>query len=263
MLIHYALLFATLVAGTLPAVASPAIPAGIPIDEQYRQKFAACDSNNTFDGVRLPISRNGKIVWYGCRTNPSHFEKFDRVAAGGAAPGAVIVDSKLGLDEDGSWKACHRQGGPTDQCTTSLMLQGTAKNPCPPIASHDGYCLPLDADHVPYVVIPHSAPAGIDGGAFSRLSKLNVGDYGVVIVGDRVVPVIIGDAGPAYKIGEGSNALLSALASDGKPHTIDHGVTFVLFPGTRESRAALSADTLLERIREKAMPLYRQMTQQH
>jgi Fungal chitosanase of glycosyl hydrolase group 75 len=253
---------AILLAATLQTAAAPVIPSGTPIDEQYRQKFATCDSSDSFDGVHFPISRNGKVVWYGCRTDPSRFLRFDRVPGTRDVPEAVIIVSKLGHDEDGSWKACHHQGGPTDQCTTSLMLTPTPQHPCPPITGFGHACLPLDPDAVAYVVIPHRAPPGIETGAFTRLSRVRVGDYGVVIANARVVPVIIGDTGPAYKIGEGSTALLSALSQDGRPHTIAQGVTFILFVGSREAVSALDPDTLPARIREKAMALYGHFTAQ-
>jgi hypothetical protein len=210
--------------------------------------------------VHLPIVRNGKVAWYGCRTDPSRFERFDRVAATDTGPEAVIIVSKLGHDEDGSWKACHHQGGPTDQCTTSLMLKPTAQHPCPPVTGYGQSCLPLDPDAIAYVVIPWRAPPGIEAGAFTRLSQLRVGDYGVAIVDDRVVPVIIGDTGPAYKIGEGSTALLSALSQDGKVRTIAQGVTFILFPGSREAAPTLNADSLPGRIHDKGTALYQRLT---
>jgi len=71
------------------------------------------------------------------------------------------------------------------------------------LPSHTGKaCVPLNADEIPYVVIPAAAPKGIDDHQFEALSKLRVGDYGVVIANGTTVPVIVGDEGPAYKIGE-------------------------------------------------------------
>jgi hypothetical protein len=126
------------------------------------------------------------------------------------------------------------------------MLKATAHHPCQ-IKTPSPLCVPVNPDEVPYVVIPTSVPRTnppIEAGAFRRLSGLAIGDYGVVIVGDRIVPVIIADGGPAYKIGEGSTALLKALSEDGKPHTISSEATFVLFPRTWLPAATLNADTL-------------------
>jgi hypothetical protein len=218
------------------AVAQPAPSlSGHPIDEAYRSEFAKCDASDIFDGVHFPIRRpNGKILWYGCSTDPSRFARFEAIDATSSAPAAVVIESKLGHDEDGSFAPCHHQGGVTDQCTTSLMLKSTTQHPCLVAHASASACVPVDADTVPYVVIPAAAPRGIEAHAFTRLSRVGVGDYGVVVIAGKVVPVIVGDEGPAYKIGEGSTALLRAISSDGSVHTYGAHVTFVLFPGSSD-----------------------------
>jgi hypothetical protein len=242
----------------LPALAdSPKVPTGKAINEAYRAQFAQCDAHDTFAGVQFPIRRaNGSIVWYGCHADPSRFARFEAVAASAAAPHAVIIQSKLGWDEDGSTKACGPNPGPTDQCTTSLMLKPTASAPCPPRGGAGKYCFPLNADTIPYIVIPAAAPRGIDSGAFRRFSGVKVGDYGVVVANGKVVPVIVGDIGPAYKIGEGSTALLKALSNDDKPHTFGSGVDFILFPGTLDPVDDLSSDGLADMVQKKGSELY-------
>jgi hypothetical protein len=112
-------------------------------------------------------------------------------------------------------------------------------------------CVPVNPDAVPYVVIPGFGPTGIDSGEFQRLSGLRVGDYGFVLANGREIPVIIADTGPAYKIGEGSTALLQALSSDGTPRTIERDVVFVLLPGTRDMASTLDPDTLPEGVKQK------------
>lgn len=237
---------------------------GNPISETYRTMFDTCDRTDVFNGVHFPI-RNaaGRIRWYGCRSDPSRFSRFVEVPAAGAAQRAVIFVAKLAHDLDGSPTACSGAHGPTDQCGTSLMLNPTPGHPCvnPPFPRAP--CVPVNADEIPYVVIPIAAPPGIDGGEFRQRSGLDFGDYGVVIANGRTIPVIIADGGPAYKIGEGSTALLRALASDGRPHTIGSGVTFILFPGSRDPRATLSPDSLAQRVRDRGTELFGAFSRAH
>ena len=242
--------------------AQPVLPVGQEIDRGYVAMFADCDATDMFNGVHFPIrSASGTIQWYGCKTDPSRFRRFDRVGAVGGRPEAVIITSKLGHDEDGSSPACHHTGGPTDQCATSLMLQATPRHPCQ-VTTASRLCVPVDPDEIPYVVIPTSAPpkTAIDGAKFRALSKVGIGDYGVVMAGGKIVPVIVADGGPAYKIGEGSTALLKALSAAGKPHTIGSGVTFVLFPKTRKPVGSLNADTLATDLKAVAQSCFDALT---
>jgi hypothetical protein len=248
--------------GTLSA-AELSVPAGAPIDEGYRLQFAQCDAHNTFNGVQFPIVRHGRTIWYGCHSDPSRFARFERFAAAAGAPETVLVQSKLGWDEDGSPKACSGAHGVTDQCTTSLMLGASADSPCVISNPSGKECIPLNADLILYVVIPAAAPHGIEPNAFSRLAKVKLGDYGVVIANGKVVPVIVGDEGPAYKIGEGSTGLLRALSNDGKVHTYSSDVNFLLFPGTADPRGSLSVQALPGVIATKGNALYSQFSAGH
>ena len=47
----------------------------------------------------------------------------------------------------------------------------------------------------PYIVIP---------GAFARSKEARVGDYAVVVFGDKILPALVGDVGPNDKTGEAS-----------------------------------------------------------
>lgn len=237
--------------------ASPKVPSGAPIDETYRKEFGVCDKTDKFNGVKFPIlGKNKKVRWFKCSSDPSKFTRFEALPASGDAPRAVILESKLGHDEDGSKKACSGAKGPTDQCPTSLMLNPTATTPCV-VKTKDGKeCVPVSADTIPYVVIPLAAPPKIDPQQFRKLSGLRIGDYGVVIARDKVVPVVVADGGPAYKIGEGSTALLKKLSNDGKPHTLSSGVIFILFPGTLDPVASLSPDTFQSVVAKKGCDLY-------
>jgi hypothetical protein len=237
---------------------------GTPISESYRAMFGACDRADTFGSVRFPIrTKTGAIRWFGCRTDPSRFTRFVQVPATGSASRAVIFEAKLAHDLDGSPAACSGAGGITDQCATSLMLDPTALHPCVIPSPTRTRCVPVNADEIPYVVIPVAAPPGIDAGEFRRRSGLDFGDYGVVIANGRTIPVIVADGGPAYKIGEGSTALLRALASSGRPRTIASGVTFVLFPGSRDPRPTLSPDTLARQVRDRGSGLFAAFSRAH
>jgi hypothetical protein len=235
---------------------------GTPISEAYRHKFEVCDATDTFDGVHFPIlDAAGKIRWYQCKSDPSRFTRFERIAPAGEAPAAVIIVSKLAHDRDGSPSACSIPGK-TDNCSTSLMLLPTQAHPCPEVLKKDPdykpKCLPVDASQIPYVAIPQAAPAGINKKEFGDLSGLAMGDVGVVIANGKTIPVIIADGGPAYKIGEGSTALLAALSSDGKPRTIAGKVTLVLFPKSGFG-SGISPDTLKADVEKRAIALFAQL----
>lgn len=238
----------------VPAATGLPVPRGMPIDEAYRQRFAQCDRSDRFNSVQFPIKVNGKIRWYGCMSDPSRFTRFEAFTANGTKPAAVLWEAKLAHDLDGSPKACNTPGR-TDQCGTTLMLKPTANQPCPAVITDQPYCLPVNADKIPYIVMPASAPSGIDGGEFRQKSKLRVGDIGMVIANGKRVPVLIADTGPAYKIGEGSTALLTALSTDGSPHTIGSGVVFIAFPNTSPGKDT-DADTLAELVRTRGEELY-------
>ena len=207
-------------------VASPwpkgvTLPAGRLIDEDYRRQFDRCDRERRFRDRRPK---------YGCKDDPNAVTALRRLPGG-----AVAFVSKLAVDLDGSVYACSPNRGRTDQCPTSLMLTDAK-----------GREVPVDAERVPYVVIPQAGPKAVRG-EFERLTGVGVGDFGVVIANGRTVPVIVADTGPYAKLGEGSLALHRALgrelcaAHDADGHctamvapmeSISGGVTTVLFPGS-------------------------------
>jgi hypothetical protein len=73
-----------------------------------------------------------------------------------------------------------------------------------------------------------------------------VGDYAVVIHGDKMYPTIVGDAGPSYKVGEASLRLCNEIRDTGTPlarPVSDLTVTYLVFPGSRdEKRSAPDLD---------------------
>jgi hypothetical protein len=240
---------ATIVIGSSGLAQQSALPAGKALDETYRSEFASCDRDNTFYGVlRKPP--------HGCKTDPSRLSKLERIPAAHGKPEAIVYVSKLAWDRDGSSFACSTPGH-TDQCATSLMLNPTSSVPCPQAAGHLPPCVPVDADRIPYVAIPAAGPALIRPREFRDKTGVSFGDFGVVIANGKVVPVIVADGGPANKIGEGSTALLKAISADGKARTISSGVTFVLFPRSKEK---LTVDTIEEKVRSRGAELYRQLT---
>jgi hypothetical protein len=63
------------------------------------------------------------------------------------------------------------------------------------------------------------------------------GDYVVVIFRGKLYPALLGDAGPSYKMGEGSLRLattLNAKANAQNRPVSDLAVTYVIFPGSAE-----------------------------
>jgi ABC-type Fe3+-hydroxamate transport system substrate-binding protein len=168
------------------------------------------------------------------------------VPAAGNAQTAIIFESKIALDDDGFTQACSSARGATSQCPTTLMLHSTTNDPC--LVGHNATkCVPVDADTGTYVVIP---------GGSEKILGVGMGDYGMVLLGGRQVPVIVADSGPVNKIGEGSTKLLIDLSDDGKPHTRSNGVVFVLFPGSRDKLTELSPDTLLGTIWDRASKIF-------
>jgi hypothetical protein len=199
------------------------LPAGIPVNEEYRRQFELCDREGTFRGLTSRYTR-------GCANDPNVVTAL-RTLPGGA----IAYVSKLAVDLDGSAFACGPNHGRMDQCPTSLMLP-----------SEHGHDVPVDADRVPYVVIPEAGPPEV-AGEFTRLTGVHVGDFGIVIANGRTIPVIVADTGPYSKLGEGSLALHRALDHEQcvgrKDHDVcrrvdDEGlsitsdVTTILFPGT-------------------------------
>ncbi len=239
---------ASLLAALLaPAPSSPwpegiALPPGRPIDESYRREFARCDTTEHFRGHATR----------GCRDDPNAVTALRRLP-----DGAIAYTSKLAVDLDGSRFACGPHHGRMDQCPTSLMLTDAR-----------GRDVPVDADAIPYVVIPEAGPADV-AGEFARLTGVGVGDFGVVIAHGRTVPVIVADTGPYAKLGEGSLALHRALGRELCAHRDAHGpcdrvvapmesigggVTTILFPGT--ARSDLTPATIAATVRREGLRLW-------
>ncbi len=67
---------------------------------------------------------------------------------------------------------------------------------------------------------------------------LKMGDYAVIIHEDRVFPVIVGDAGPSFKMGEASLRMATALSEKASPYNRPESnlkVTYLVFPGSADA----------------------------
>ena len=81
----------------------------------------------------------------------------------------------------------------------------------------------------PFIVLPIGLGKA-DGG--------KVGDYALVIYGDRIFPALVGDVGPADKAGEASLRIakeISGMASPYNRPVSELKVTYLVFPGTAET----------------------------
>ena len=91
----------------------------------------------------------------------------------------------------------------------------------------------LIAQEDPFVVIPLSFRNQKNANAFAP----SIGDYAVVICGDRMLPAIVGDYGPAEKCGEASLRIARELDPTAGPYkrpVSDLKVTYLIFPDSAE-----------------------------
>jgi hypothetical protein len=80
----------------------------------------------------------------------------------------------------------------------------------------------------PYIVLP---------GGFARSTEAKVGDYALVVFGENIYPAIVGDVGPADKVGEASLRIAKEISPQTTPYNrpvSDLKVTYLIFPGTAE-----------------------------
>jgi len=110
----------------------------------------------------------------------------------------------------------------------------------------------------PYIVLP-SGLSKADGG--------KVGDYAVVIFGDRIFPAIVCDIGPSDKAGEASLRIakeINALATANNRPVSDLKVSYLIFPGTLETpfgppdleKLQARCENLLKEIGGASVPLH-------
>lgn len=92
----------------------------------------------------------------------------------------------------------------------------------------------LISEYDPFIVVPL--------GVVNQSSPFSpqFGDYAVVIVGDKLYPALVGDAGPRYKTGEGSLRLSREINPKAGPYSrpvSDLAVSYLIFPGSAEPEA--------------------------
>ena len=90
----------------------------------------------------------------------------------------------------------------------------------------------LIARNDPYIVLPSFMTRGGPAGYVPQ-----VGDYAVVVAGDRLYPAIFGDKGPNHQLGEASIRIAQAIdprATATRSPVDDLKITYLVFPGTAE-----------------------------
>ncbi len=100
---------------------------------------------------------------------------------------------------------------------------------------------PLKAEELPFVVVPLASSLWN-----YRDSGLRGGDLVVMAYRDRYVFGVVGDLGPAQRIGEASYAAAEALGINPNPRSggVASGVTYVAFPGVRVSPIESKAEAV-------------------
>jgi len=109
----------------------------------------------------------------------------------------------------------------------------------------------LIASTDPYIVLPGVLARARDAG--------RVGDYAVVVVGDRILPAIVGDIGPYDKVGEASLRIakeINPLATPYNRPVSDLKVTYLIFPATADTPFGPPD---LEKIRTRCEKLIQEM----
>ncbi|MGC9500125.1 glycoside hydrolase family 75 protein [Streptomyces sp. WG7] len=137
------------------------------------------------------------------------------------APADIPV---CGTDDAVYWKAdldVDCDGRPGDRCNSGTDPHFT---PATAYAGSDGR--PLDAERLPYVVLPQ--PSGIWD---HREHDVHGGSVAAVVHGDRVRYAVVGDIGPRDLIGEASYAAAQSLGIPADPHGggAASGVTYIVF----------------------------------
>ncbi|MBZ6102526.1 glycoside hydrolase family 75 protein [Streptomyces olivaceus] len=130
-------------------------------------------------------------------------------------PDAVFWKADLDIDCDGR---------PGDRCngrTDPHFSPGTA------FTGADGS--PLDAERLPYVVVP--GPSDIWD---HRADNVRAGSLAALVHGDRVRYAVVGDVGPRDLIGEASYAAARSLGIPADPAGggVSSGVTYIVFKGS-------------------------------
>lgn len=225
---------------------------GKEFDLPYKKSFDDCDKVG------------GK-----CNSDPNNLKTLLRFG-----DQAVYFDSKMALDLDGSFVGCNcgNNMGLVDQCSTSYFWESfpgdydntPKKDRCKFYRNQDF----VDSNKIPFIVVPKKF-----GNHFKvNNKKVNfVGDLGVVIYKDKMIPVIVADEGPAFRIGEGSAALFRAINEercsrfDGEQCVsfrnfgLDKDVLFFIFPNSKIGKDTLNKDNALDLIQTEALKKFEEV----
>ncbi|MBC7980790.1 MAG: hypothetical protein H7Y36_09535 [Armatimonadetes bacterium] len=94
----------------------------------------------------------------------------------------------------------------------------------------------LIAEYDPFIVIPVNLLTARNDSFAPK-----VGDYAVVVYGEKIYPCIVGDGGPTFKVGEASLRMAKELNGKASPYNrpvSDLTVSYVVFPGSKEEKNA-------------------------
>lgn len=111
----------------------------------------------------------------------------------------------------------------------------------------------------PFIVVPGGFARSTDGG--------KVGDYAVVILGEKIYPAVVGDVGPADKVGEASLRISKEINTQSTPMNrpvSDLKVTYLIFPGTADppfgppdlEKLQAKCETFVKEIGGASVPLH-------
>lgn len=124
--------------------------------------------------------------------------------------------------------ASYRAALPKASAADKAALNGKIDHAQRVIAELKSYSF-LISEYDPFIVIPL--------GVLNQSSPYSpgLGDYVAVIAGDKILPAIVGDAGPRYKAGEASLRISKALNPKASPNARPISAlsaTYIVFPGT-------------------------------
>jgi hypothetical protein len=195
--------------------------------KSFKTLYGECDTGNRFAGRPLPSFRGRPLK---CSTDKNHVEFVRKFPEG-----TVVFRAKMSVDADGSPASMGPNHSPTDQAQTWLTFDNGSDRHF------------VNAEEVPFVVVP--LPFAREGVSFMRATGVRKGDLAVAVKGERCSFGVVGDAGPYFRLGEGSiRAHLDLgneqcriagqhpcekLKNGGSGVGIAAGVTYMIFPGTR------------------------------
>jgi hypothetical protein len=112
----------------------------------------------------------------------------------------------------------------------------------------------------PFIVVPGPLARPKDGP--------KVGDYALVIYGDKIYPAFVGDIGPTDKVGEAALRIAKEINATSTPYNrpvSDLKVTYLVFPGTGDTpwgppdleKIGMRCQALVDEIGGSSAPLHR------